>query len=71
MKLSLSTKFMRGMLAKLISRAIKKKYGYKVNICINKIDLDMYNGQTHLHTDVDLELSGEEFNKIMQSINED
>jgi hypothetical protein len=71
LKLSLSTKFMRGVLAKLISRHIKKKYGYKVDIFFSEIKLDMVDGQTHAHVNVDLELDSDEFKKIMKSIEED
>ena len=68
MKLSLSTKFMRGMLAKLISKLIKKKYGYKVDVFISEIDLDMKDGQTHVHANVDLDVNSEEFKKLLSDI---
>ena len=68
MKLNLSTKLMRGMLAKLLSKMIKAKYGYKVNIHFSEIELDMLDGQTHLHVNADLDLSSDEFKKIMKSI---
>ena len=71
MKLSLSTKFMRGILAKLITRKIKKKYGYKIDIYFSEIDLDMIDGQTHLHVNVDMDLNSDEFKKIMKAIDED
>ena len=70
MKLSLSTRFMRGMLARLISKQIMKKYGYKIDICFGEIDLDMFDGKTHLHLNVDLDLSSDEFKKIMKAIDE-
>lgn len=71
MKLSLSTKFMRGILAKIVSKMIKKRYGYKTDIHISEIDLDMQDGQTHLHMNVDLDMSSDEFKKLMKSIIED
>lgn len=71
MRLKLSTKFMRGMLAKMISRSIRKKHGCKVNMRINEIDLNMIGGETSLHLDVNMELSSDEFKKIMESICED
>ena len=71
MKLSLSTKFMRGMLAKLISKLIKKKYGYKVEIHISEIDLDMMDGQTHIHANVDLNVGSDDFKKLLKDISED
>jgi len=71
MKLKLSTRFMRGVLAKLVSRKIKKQYGYKIDIYFSEIDLDMQDGQTHLHLNVDLDLSSDEFKKLMKAIDED
>lgn len=71
MRLSLTTRFMRGMLARVISRKIKKKYGYKVDICFGEIDLSMIDGKTHLHLNVDVDLNSEEFKKIMKAIEEE
>lgn len=71
MKLNLTTKFMRGVFAKLVSRKIKKRYGYKVNIYFNEIKMDMMDGQTHLHVNVDLDMGSEEFKKLMKAIDED
>lgn len=70
MKMSLSTNFMKGVLAKLLSRHIKKKYGYKIDIRFNEIDFDMIGGQTHLHLNVDAKLNDEEFKKLMKDISE-
>ncbi len=39
MKVKLSTKFMRGIVSKLIARSIKKKYGCKVDIQLNELDI--------------------------------
>ena len=68
LKLSLSTKFMKGMLAKLLSKMIKKKYGYKVNIHIEEIKLEVIDGQAKLHANVDAELNSDEFKEIMKTI---
>lgn len=70
-KFNLSTKFMRGLLAKLISRKIKKQYGYKIDIYLSEIKMDMLDGQTHLHVNVDLDMSSDEFKKLMKAIDED
>ena len=71
MKLNLSTKFMRGVFAKLISRFIKKKYGYKVNIYFSEIKIDMIDGETHIHMNADAEMGSDEFKKLLKTINED
>lgn len=71
MKLSLSTKFMRGVLAKIISKLIKKKFGYKVDLYFSEIKLDMVDGQTHVHLNVDLDMDSDEFKKLLKTINEE
>ena len=71
MKLSLSTRFMRGVLAKLVSRKINKQYGYKIDIYFSEISIDMKDGQTHAHVNVDLDMSSDEFKKLMKAIDED
>lgn len=71
MKLNLSTRFMRCMFAKMMSKMIKKKYGYKVNIHIGEIQMDMFNGNTHVHLNVDVDMGSEEFKKLLSELAED
>ncbi len=68
MKLKLSTKFMRNIVAKLIARAIYKKTGYRVNIQLNELDVSVIDGETHISTNVEAKLSSNEFMKIMKSV---
>jgi hypothetical protein len=68
MRLKLSTKFLRGIASKLIARTIYKKYGYKVNIQINDLDISMIDGETSLTANVEAKLSSDEFRKIMNNI---
>ena len=69
--LKLSTKFMRSMVANLISKALYKKMGYDINILLNEIEVKKENGKIMLHVDVDAELSNSEFVKILKSIGMD
>ena len=71
MKLKLSTKFMRSIVSKLIARAIYKKYGYKVNIQLNDLDISMIDGETSINTNVEVRLNSDEFRKIMKDIGMD
>ena len=64
----LSTKFMKNMVSKIISKSVYKKTGYKVNVQLNKIDIEMVDGKIYLHADVDGEIENEEFMKIIKSI---
>lgn len=68
MKMKLSTKFMRGIVAKLIARTIYKKYGYKVNIQLNELDVSIIDGETKISTNVEVKLNSGEFMKIVKSV---
>ena len=68
LKLKLSTRFMRGIVAKLVSKAISKKMGYDIDILINEIEAKMEDGNVNFHADVDVKVSEDEFKKIMKSI---
>ncbi len=71
MKLNLSTRFMRGVAAKIISKFIKKKTGCKVNVYLSEIKLDMLDGQTHVHLNIDADMGSDEFKKLLKSFDGD
>ena len=68
LKLKLSTKFMRGIVANIISKAIYKKVGYNIDILLNAIEVKNEDGKIRIHADVDAEVSNDEFVKIIKSI---
>lgn len=68
LKLKLSTKFMRKIVAKLLARAVYKKYGYKIGIQLNELDIEVMDGETSISTNVEVKLKSEEFMKIMHDI---
>lgn len=71
MKVKLSTKLMRNLVSKLIARAIRKKYGYEVNIQLNELDISVVDGETKILTNVELTMESDEFKKIMKNIGAD
>ena len=71
LKLKLSTKFMRGFVAGLISKAIYKKIGYHVDIDLSEIEISNENGKVHIHVNVDAEVNSEDFKKIIKTIGQD
>jgi hypothetical protein len=71
MRLKLSTKLMRGIIAKLISKAIYKKFGYKVDIQLNDLDLHIIDGETKISTNVDVSVDSKEFMRILNGIGMD
>lgn len=68
LKLKLSTKFMRGIITKLIAKAIYNKFGYKVNIQLNEIEVKAVDGKVHIHANVDAEVNNSEFLKIIKDV---
>lgn len=68
LKLNLTTKFMKGIVTKLISKAIFKKYGYKIDIVLNDVSVEVLNGKAYIHADVDAEVNNDELMKIVKSI---
>lgn len=71
MKLSLTTRFMRTIVAKLIAKFIYKKYGYKVDIQLNDLNIGMNDGETDIKANVEVKINSNEFMKLMKSISED
>ena len=69
--IKLSTKFMKGMVAKIIARKVYKKFGYKIDIQLNDVQIDMINGDIKLHIDVDGKMNKTEFDRLMETIGED
>ena len=68
LKLKLSTKFMRDMVAKLIAKALQKKLGYNIDILLNEIEVKNEDGKIHIHVNADAEVNNDEFVKIINSI---
>ena len=71
MKLKLSTKFMRNIVAKLVAKFIQKKLGYKVNINLHELDVQVIDGETKILTSVEVNVSNDEFKKILTNLTED
>ena len=64
LKLNLSSKFVRGIVTKLIAKAIY----YKIEVELNSINVEVINGKAHIHADVDAEIDNEELMKIVKTI---
>lgn len=71
LKLKISTKFMKGIIAKIMSRKIYKQFGYKVDIQLNDIQVDMVDGDIQVHIDVDGKMNKTEFSRLMGKIEEE
>ena len=65
MKISLSTKLMRGLIAKLLKKVIRDKTGYSIDIMLNQITIShTENGKIDVRVDMNAEIDEKEFLKI-------
>lgn len=67
LRLNLSTKFMKNIVAKLLAKAIYKKFGYRVDVELNTISVEVNNGKAYIHADVDAKIDNGELVKIVKS----
>lgn len=67
MNVKLRTKFMKGIVAKILSKVISKKCGCKVNIQLEELDIRFVDGETTIHANVEAKLNSDEFKKIVKS----
>ena len=68
MKLKVSTILMRNFVAKLIGNAIRKKFGYKIDFQINKLNIEMVDGKAHLHADIEAITDNSEIMNMLKNI---
>ena len=68
LKLKLQTKFMRGIVAKLIGTAIQKKLGCDIDVYLNKIEVITTEDKIQMHIDVDADMTNGEFTRLVNSI---
>lgn len=68
MKLNLTSKFMKGIVTKIIAKMIKKQLGYDVDIELNDINFVAKDGKVHLHADIDAEVTNEQFGELVKDL---
>lgn len=71
MKMKLSTKFMRGIVAKIITKAVYKKLGIKPELQINELEVEMIDGKIRFHINADGAVEEKAFTKISRMIDEE
>ena len=68
LKLKISTKFMKGFIAKVVSKKIYEKLGCKVDIQFKDIEIDTKDGDVIIHVDVDGKINKTEFERLLETI---
>ena len=67
-EMKIVSKLTTNMISKLVKMVLRKKFGYDVDIQLNEIKTTINEGRTHVHLDVDAELSKDELVKILKGI---
>lgn len=67
-EMNIVSKFTTVMISKIAKKVLRKKLGYDIDVQLNEIKASIADGKTHIHMDVDAELSKEELLKILKNI---
>lgn len=67
LKLTLNTRFMRNIVTKILTKAIYKKTGYRVDIQLNEVKAETHDGKISLHMDIDAQMNSEDLVNILKS----
>lgn len=67
-EMKIEGKLARGVAAKLLSRFLKKKYGYNVKIRVNGANASSDDEKTRVHLDIDAQMDNAEFQKLLEKI---
>lgn len=68
LKLNLTTNWMKGIIAKIIAKAIRKKLGCDIDILINNVSVKAADGKIQIHVDIDAETTGKDFMKLIKNV---
>lgn len=66
--MKIESKFMTGIASRFIKKAVCNKLGCDMDIQLNGFRTTVLDDQTHVHLDIDLELTKDGLNKLMKSI---
>lgn len=66
--MKIESKFITGIVSKIANKVVRDKLGYNIDIQLNGLRTTVIDDKTHVHLDVDLELTKEELNKLLKSI---
>lgn len=65
-EMKITSKFLTGIISKLLGRTLRKKLGYDIDIQLNEIRVTCEDGKTHAHLDLDCTAEKEVLTKILK-----
>ncbi len=66
-ELKIGSKFMKSVISKVIRMAVRKKYGYEIDIRIEELNAVIIDGKAHIHLNADADMNKDELTKILKS----
>lgn len=66
LKLNITTVFMKNLIAKTISKMIRKKLGYSLDILLNQIEIKATDGKIRIHIDADAVTTNDDLLKMIK-----
>lgn len=69
-EVSLTSKFMKGIVSKLISKFLLHQFGYKIGVQIDDLDVMSIDGETTIRTNIEVKLGNDELKEMLRSITE-
>lgn len=67
-EMKIESKFMTGIVSKIAKKVVRNKLGCDMDIQLNGLRTMIIDEKTHVHLDLDIELTKEELNKLLKSI---
>ena len=67
LKLVLNTRFMRSIITKILAKAIYKKIGYRIDIEINEVKAETYDGKVKIYMDLNAEMNSGDLVKALKT----
>lgn len=66
-EMNIVSKFLTGVISKLLRVTLRKKFGYDVDIQLNEIKVTVKDGEAHIHVNADAAFNKEELFKILKN----
>ena len=65
--MKIQSKFMTGLVSRIVKKVLRTKLGCEVDIQLNEFRTTVID-KTHVHLDLDADLTKEELNKLLKTI---
>ena len=66
-EMKITSKFMTGMVSKIITKILKQRLGYNIDLNLNAIKINLDDERAHIHLDVDADIDKYELTKIISA----